>query len=320
MGGIEILTAGPFSTIQDQGRFGYQHLGVPISGALDREALEIGNMILGNPKNCSAIEICFGGFAAIFHQDCYLSLIGSGTAMITHRDQLQTQTIYEAGEIVAISAGDQIEIPPFSDSLSALLCVSGGLDVPRLYGSQSTTPNAALGGHEGRMLAQGDRLALGQTQQDYAPTISHRQTDAIQALMTKPQILRILFGPQDYWFTPEASQNLTNASYKILPQTSRMGMRLAGPQLAHKGPADIISDGMIRGAIQVPADGQPIIAMADHGTMGGYTKIACVISADIAAMGRLRPHDQIFFESVTQKEAEQAFARRRAEITSILSC
>lgn len=313
---IEILTSGPFSTIQDKGRFGYQHLGVPTSGALDGDGLLIGNALLGNAPNDSAIEICFGGFRAKAHRDCAICLTGSIAAHLVITAQDGTKTTYEAGRTVAIKSGDICEIPPFGDSLSCLLCLSGGIDVPVIYGSRSTTVTAKLGGYEGRILAAGDKLALTGHQ---ARPIRDAAPDAYAALFAKPSRLRILFGPQDFWFTAEALDALTAAPYRISPQTSRMGMRLIGACLAHKGPADIVSDGMVRGAIQVPADGQPILAMADHGTMGGYTKIGCVINADIAAMGRLRPHDEVRFEVVTHSEAEAARSAQKALITAALS-
>lgn len=313
---IEILTSGPFSTIQDKGRFGYQHLGVPTSGALDGDGLLIGNALLGNAPHDSAIEICFGGFSAKAHQDCAICLTGSITAHLVITAQDGTKTTYEAGRTVTIRSGDICEIPPFGDSLSCLLCLSGGIDVPVIYGSRSTTVTAKLGGYEGRILAAGDKLALTSHQ---ARPIRDAAPDAYADLFAKPSRLRILFGPQDFWFTAEALDALTAAPYRISPQTSRMGMRLIGACLAHKGPADIVSDGMVRGAIQVPADGQPILAMADHGTMGGYTKIGCVISADNAAMGRLRPHDEVRFEVATHSEAEAARSAQKALITAALS-
>ena len=313
---IEILTSGPFSTIQDSGRFGYQHLGVPTSGALDGDALLVGNSLLSNTPDDSAIEICFGGFSAKAHQDMTICLTGSLAAQLVVTTTDAATNFYTAGQTATISAGDIIEIPPFGDSLSCVLCLSGGVDVPVIYGSRSTTITAKLGGYEGRILAAGDRLGLLPYQlrpiRDAAPI-------AYASLFAKPLSLRIIFGPQDFWFTPDALATLTAAPYRISPQSSRMGMRLIGAPLAHKGPADIVSDGMVRGAIQVPADGQPILAMADHGTMGGYTKIGCVVSADIAAMGRLRPHDEVRFEVVTAKEAEAALAAKKALITASLS-
>ena len=313
---IEILTSGPFSTIQDKGRFGYQHLGVPTSGALDGDALLIGNALIGNDANDSAIEICFGGFSAKAYQDCAICLTGSIAAHIIITAKDGTKTAYEAGRIAVITVGDSIEIPPFGDSLSCLLCLSGGVDVPVIYGSRSTTVTAKLGGYEGRILAAGDRLALRAYE---ARSIQNAAQDAYASLSAKPTRLRIMFGPQDFWFTHGALEALTAAPYRISAQSSRMGMRLIGACLAHKGPADIVSDGMVRGAIQVPGDGQPILAMADHGTMGGYTKIGCVISADIPAMGRLRPHDEVRFEVVTAKEAEAALSAQKALITAALS-
>ena len=312
---IEIIQAGPFSTIQDLGRFGFQHLGVPISGALDRDALQIGNALIGNAADDSAIEICFGGFTAKCHTAATICVTGSLSAEIEVISQTGKQTRYQSGHAVAINAGDSITIPPFGDSLSCLLCLSSGVDVPYLYGSQSTTTTALLGGFEGRHLAAGDKIALG-AQRTHPINMAIRTH--YEALMAKPQTLRILLGPQDYWFTAKALAEMTRAPYEISPQTSRMGMRLNGTALTHKGPADIISDGMVRGAIQVPADGQPIIAMADHGTMGGYTKIGVVIHADISGLGRLRPHDEISFTTVTQDEAHQAYQAKKALFDKVI--
>ena len=300
MTNLTILQAGPFSSLQDAGRIGYQHLGVPRSGALDLDALLLGNMLLGNAPNTSAIEICFGNFVAEVSHAIAVTLTGSKTAcLVRHRRSLPNET-YQAGAIVRLEAGDRLEIPPFGDSLSVLLCISGGFDVPYVYGSQSTTINASLGGFQGRCLQDDDVIPL--CQSDIPPLPETRAI--LPETFSKQTKFNIILGPQDFWFTADALSSLAANSYKISAQTSRMGMRLIGPELPHKQAADIISDAMMRGVLQVPADGQPIIAMADHGTMGGYTKIGCVISSQISALGRLRPHDEISFEIITNHDAQ----------------
>ena len=304
---ISVIKSGPYTTIQDAGRRGYQHLGVPASGALDLDALQIGNQLLQNPKGTNALEICFGGAEILFHDHRFVIITGSEGVQITKQTKQGRTALYPAGAIIELHAQDRLIIAPFGDSLSCLLCLSGGCDVPPIYSSTATTPNVGIGGYQGRILQQGDDIPLAPCQ--ILPPIN----DKIDAsFFTKPQRLRIMAGPQNDWFTPDGLANLTTSSYKILPQSNRMGMRLSGPTLHHKGPADIISDGMVRGAIQVPADGQPIIAMADHGTMGGYTKIATVIAADLSAMGRLRPHDVVQFEMVTSEEAGHALQKQTA--------
>lgn len=298
---MTILQAGPFSTIQDAGRIGYQHLGVPRSGALDLDALYLGNALLGNEPQTSAIEICFGNFTAEVTASVTVTLTGSQTAcLVRHCASAQDET-YPVGRAIRLEAGDRIEIPAFGDSLSVLLCVAGGIDVPFVYGSQSTTINASLGGFQGRCLQEGDELALLP-----APVNQDRDIPLISPdVFGKQKRFHLLLGPQDFWFTTDALTALTSHRFKISPQTSRMGMRLIGPELQHKDPADIISDAMMRGVLQVPADGQAIIAMADHGTMGGYPKIACIISSELSALGRLRPHDEISFDIVTEAQAIQ---------------
>ena len=314
MSKLTILQAGPFSTVQDNGRHGCQHLGVPISGALDRDALLIGNHLVGNNAKSSAIEICFGGFRARVSASITIAIVGSTEACIKHYDDKGTVKEYVSGQVITIDKDEEIEIPPFKDTLSVLLCVSGGIDVPLIYGSYATTSNAQIGGHEGRRLENGDKLTIGKC----ASSPPNPNYVVPRDLFHKTDRLRIILGPQDHWFTPETLANLVKEPYKISPQTSRMGMRLSGQPLKHKGAADIISDAMTRGILQVPADGQPIIAMADHGTMGGYTKIACVISADLSMLGRLRPNDSITFEVVTSQEAGQASREKHARLQSII--
>ena len=313
---LAIITSGPYSTIQDRGRIGYQHLGVPTSGASDSEALLLGNHLLGNQRDDAGIEICFGGFLAKATIPLNCCLTGSVQAIIRRHHIDGTMTDHPAGTVIALGAGETIEVPFFSDSLSALLLIGGGIMTAPIYGSRSTTVNAALGGLEGRLLQAGDELPIGRSPRPIAHQLDRQAYDA---LFAKPQNIRIMLGPQDFWFTNDALQSLCAAPYQVSAQTSRMGMRLQGAHLAHKGPADIISDGMVRGAIQVPAEGQPIIAMADHGTMGGYVKIACVIAADLAPLGRLRPHDHVQFEIVTEHEAQAAYRSRQNRLAALMS-
>jgi biotin-dependent carboxylase-like uncharacterized protein len=314
MAELHIETAGPCSTVQDGGRIGWQALGVLEGGVLDREALQTGNALLGNPAGQPAIEICQGGFVAgLAGSPVKICLAGSSEAVLevlSKKGEARRIPPYTACDI---QAGEQLTIRPFKDSLSVLLCLAADLDLPSLYGSQGTTANAGIGGLDGRLLAAGDRLGLRQLTSARAGFLAEPPQ------LAAPSQLRIIFGPQDDWFTGEARARLTDSSWQVTPQLSRMGMRLAGPKLAHCGPADIISDGIVRGHIQVPAEGQPIILMADHGTTGGYAKIATVISADLPGLGRLRPGAAITFATVTLEEAARLAARRAAEMAAILA-
>ena len=181
-----------------------------------------------------AIEICFGGFwqkqnshVISCHRQC------SAQVKITSKSGIET--IYEAGTIVPVEIDDVIEIPPFGDSLSCLLCITGGFDVPVIYGSSATTTNAGLGGFQGRILQAGDRLSIATPPHKIAPSIPHLSKQAYQQAMQKPQTLRLILGPQDFWFTSQALETLTKSPYQISPQTSRMGMRLSGQALRIKG-------------------------------------------------------------------------------------
>ncbi len=303
---IRLISAGIHSSIQDKGRTGYQSLGVPEGGVLDADAMRTGNALVGNAADAAVIEVCVGGIVIELLADVRIALCG------TPADKLTIQSANgEALEIppyrsVDLPAGRIVRLGILSHSNSATLALSGGIDVPKIFGSMATSPNAKIGGIGGRLLMDGDIIPLGashtKNQPEYEIDMAEywRQSDITPI---RPPI-RIVFGPQDDYFTAKAIKDFTASPYKVGAAISRMGMRLGGAQLAHKTSADILSDGIVKGAIQVPSDGQPIILLADHQTTGGYTKIAAVISADLPKLARLRSGEAVHFTPVSIAEAE----------------
>ncbi|MGC6439448.1 MAG: biotin-dependent carboxyltransferase family protein [Candidatus Puniceispirillaceae bacterium] len=321
---LHLIQAGPHSSIQDSGRVGYQGLGIPVGGAVDRLAMMLGNWLVGNEAGTAGLEIFLGGMRFTTDGPLVIALTGTHQTALEITDKKGTRSL-PAGQAIKISAEAEIYLPPLRDSHCAFLSLQGGIDVPLLYGSASTSPAAHIGGLEGRLLRDGDRLAVAGKQAD-CPVAQMALPEA--GLFHLPSRVRLILGPHEGWFTPASLRHLAESDWQITPAISRMGMRLAqpaptppskntekqaeaAPLLVHKFGADLISEGSALGAIQVPRDGQPIIMLADHGTTGGYTKIAHVISADLDGVARLRPGKSLGFDLITLEEGETA-ARQAA--------
>ena len=306
---IKILTAGPHASVQDFGRIGHQALGVPEGGALDRMSMRLANALVGNDPNQSVLEVCLGGIGFTAMADCHIALTGTKKGQLTLLDDTGINLDVPSYRSVAVKKGRTVRLGMLPDSNAAIIAISGGIDVPLLYGSMATSPNAMIGGLEGRLLRDGDVLNLGDP---------HDQTDRGEYQLSAPEDnnpdVRIVYGPQDSRFTAEAKAQLINQDYLLTPVLNRMGMRLDGPPLAHLDPADIPSDGIVKGSIQVPGNGIPIILLADHQTTGGYTKIATVISADLPKLARMRPGQRLRFEAVDINTAEMIARKQEQDI------
>lgn len=297
---IKILTAGPHASIQDFGRIGYQALGVPEGGALDRDAMRLANALVGNDPDQSVLEVCLGGLGFTALADCHIALTGTKKGQLTLLDDTGINLNVPSYRSIAVKKGRTVRLGMLPDSNTAVIAISGGIDVPLLYGSMSTSPNAMIGGLEGRLLRDDDILSLGDP---------HHQPDGAEYQLTPPdddsEDIRIIFGPQDDRFTSDAKAQLIKEGYVLTPVLNRMGMRLDGQPLTHTDTADIPSDGIVKGSIQVPGNGIPIILLADHQTTGGYTKIATVISADLPKLARMRPGQRLKFKAVDIDTAEK---------------
>ena len=297
---IKILTAGPHASVQDFGRIGHQALGVPEGGTLDPMSMRLANALVGNDPDQSVLEVCLGGLGFTAMADCHIALTGTKKGQLTLLDDTGINLDVPSYRSIAVKKGRSVRLGMLPDSNTAIIAISGGIDVPRLYGSMATSPNAMIGGFEGRLLRDGDILSLGD---------SNDQSNEGEYQLTPPEDnsdqIRIVYGPQDNRFTNQARTQLISEDYLLTPVLNRMGMRLDGPPLAHTDTADIPSDGIVKGSIQVPGNGIPIILLADHQTTGGYTKIATVISADLPKLARMRPGQRLRFEAVDTNTAEK---------------
>jgi biotin-dependent carboxylase-like uncharacterized protein len=307
---IEIITAGPHTSVQDYGRPGRQALGVPDGGVLDRDAMRMGNALVGNNDGAAVLEVCLGGLSFTLGHAARVALTGTENGRLSIQDSTGFQLDVPSYRAVDLKAGRQVRVNMLTDSNTAVIAISGGINVPLLFGSMATSPNAMIGGLDGRLLRDGDRLDLGEGIISDTPEMQIKPLPSVLSGEHTP--IRVVMGPQDQRFTDQAIATLTSHDYRLTPVLNRMGMRLDGPVLEHIDNADISSDGIVTGSIQVPGNGIPIILLADHQTTGGYTKIATVISADLPKLARLRPGQNIRFQAISVEEAE-AIAREHEQ-------
>lgn len=302
---VEIAEPGVANTVQDGGRRGYRQVGVPLSGALDAVLLACANRLLGNPADAAAIEIPLSGPTLRATGDpVRVALAGAIAAKLLRVDG--TRIDIDSAQSVTLRRGDSLAVGAARTGV-AYLALAGGCRVPLQLRSRSTYVRARLGGVAGRALAAGDRIACGAPAGDAAV-----EWRAATPFAHAAGPIRVIPGPQDDAFEPEALATLFDHSYRVSRDSDRMGMRLEGPRLKHRGGADIVSDGIAPGAIQVPGNGQPIVLLADSQTVGGYTKIATVIRADLPRLAHARPGTELRFAAVTRAQAFDAL-REQAE-------
>ena len=306
--GLEVVAPGLMSTIQDLGRFGHQAQGMPVSGALDPGNLRLANALVGNDQGRGALEIrILGPTIRVMAESVRIALAGTGGFIEVHspvREQIP------ACRSVILRQGQEFRVAGISDSAVCYLAVEGGFDLPSLYGSQSTYVSGGFGGFEGRGLQAGDLLPLALSSVEVRA--EHFCPVPLGYGLDGP--VRVVLGPQDDYFTPEGIEAFFSQTYILSADANRMGVRLQGEGIAHAKGADINSDGIVTGSVQVPGNGLPIILLADHQTTGGYPKIATVISADIARIGRMAPGAEVRFSCVTVPEAEAARRRQERQI------
>ena len=298
---IQIIDPGMAVAIQDFGRLGLKRFGVPAAGALDPMLLACANLLLGNPPAYAGLELLAMG-PTLLAKDGPVAVALAGEIEARKIAPDGTTSAVPAWGAVVLAQGETLKIGAPRKGV-AYLALSGGVQTAPSLGSRATYRRAGLGG----FLAAGDALPCA------APGALHQGP----AWHYENGPIRVLAGPQDDHF-PEASlKALESGEFKVGPASDRMGLRLSGPTLAHndKG-AEIPTDGVIPGAIQVPGDGQPIVLLADGQTTGGYAKIATVISADLPRLGQARPGDSLRFRLVTRDEARKALAKRQADLAT----
>jgi len=299
---LKVLTPGAYTTVQDAGRFAFQQMGVPVSGALDDFALRVANRLVGNPPECAVLEITVMGPRLEFTAQTAIAVAGAQINMTLNG------TPVAGWSTLPIQPGDILDIHQVRSGCRAYLAVQGGFDVPVIMGSRSTYVGGRLGGFAGRPLAAGDVLAGA----DVSPGIRPRQLPEEWIPDYPGDILvRAIPGPQDHFFD-EGLAVLFGNPYMVTAKADRMGYRLQGPAIAIREdmPPSIVSEPSMPGSIQIPADAQPIILFVEQ-TVGGYAKIATVISVDLFRVAQATPGDTIRFEAVDLERAHALYRERQ---------
>lgn len=279
---IEVLRAGPLTTVQDLGRPGFAHLGVGRSGAVDRPSLRLANRLVGNDEGAAALELTFGGLTLRATESIAIALTGAPCPVKVGgraRDMFST---------VAVSAGEVVEIGMPSRGVRTYVAFRGGLVTDLALGSASTDLLSRLGP---AVVSDGDRFEVGVGVGD-VPAID---LAPVRQLADEP-ILRVVRGPRADWFTAEAMEQLGRAAFEVTSSSDRIGVRLDGPALTRSRTDELPSEGMVEGAVQVPPDGHPVVFLADHPVTGGYPVIAVVHPDDLAVAAQLRPGQPVRFE------------------------
>ena len=304
MSQLVVVTVGPATSVQDAGRFGAQRYGLTTSGAMDRMALAAANCLTGNAPFAAAIEI--GPFGASFTaRNGAVRVALSGAARVADI----AGAPLAVHETALIAEGETLKLGAARNGMFSYLAVQGGLKGAPVFGSLSVNARSGLGSPFPRALQPGDVLDVGTAQ-----LAAHER--ALDAFDQPASAIRVVMGPQDDEFGA-ACDVFLNSEWRISATSDRMGYRLEGPKVEHSGGHNIVSDGAVHGSIQVPGNGQPIVLMADHGTTGGYPKIATVISADLGRFAQMQSGSIFRFKAISVEDA-QAEARKLAEFLQSL--
>jgi biotin-dependent carboxylase-like uncharacterized protein len=298
---FRILEPGLLTTVQDLGRIGYQHLGVPTSGALDPVSLRAANILVGNDPTEGALEIAYVGPTFVVEAESVnLACAGAHASIqVLSDDNAASGVRYSSMQSFRAQRGQIVRVGVTSGSSVVYLAVGGGFAIEPVLGSVSTYVRGRIGGWEGRALVMGDTLPL---RQNIAADRDEFQLEGLD--LARPSRFRVVLGPQNTRFSEQSIKAFLDGEYTVGPATDRMAMHLDGPKLEHIAGHDIVSDGIALGSIQVPGHGRPIVLMADRQTTGGYPKVATVISADLPALGRVRIGDKISFQETSVEEAQ----------------
>ena len=307
---FEVLRPGINTTFQDKGRFHMQHFGITPGGCMDSDLFLIANALVGNSLNEGVIEFAYQGpLLKLIKGRTKIAITGNVLFQII---KLNKETISgECNRTYILDEGDQIDILATNQSAYGYMALEGGFDIKTFCKSVSILSRAAIGPNEGQKIKINNKIAIKRN------TKNKKNFFTKVAKKDKSKI-RVLKGPQYDYFSKESQKDFFSKEYKISNLTDRMGMRLEGAAMKNIVSTNIRSEGITKGAIQVPADGQPIILLTDYPTIGGYPKIANVTSVDYNFLVQKTPHEKIFFELIQLREAEQLYKEHLNSISKII--
>ena len=322
-----VLRPGLLTTVQDAGRWGYQNLGVPVSGSMDHIAQRLANALVGNTRNAATLEATWLGPELRMEQETRVAVAGADLQVTLDGADMPL------GAAVRCRAGSVLRFGDRRFGARAYVAFDGGIAVPLVLGSRATHVLSGLGGIGGRALKAGDRVPLGDPGRDCAARPAEpaavrsdaRAESVVAAAAADLQVhpaggarLRVLPGPQAAHFAPSALEVLQGARYTVSPQSDRMGYRLAGDApMPCATSGDMISEAAFVGGVQFPPSGDPILLMADRPTSGGYPQLAVVITADLPLAGQLGPGDWIEFEACSRADAIAALIDMEGKLNAV---
>ena len=309
---ITFRKKGMMTTIQDLGRIGYQRYGMPVCGAMDHYAMELANILVGNPRDEAVVEATVMGPTIVFGEPEIFAITGGDFGPTLNGASIESNRAHLA------EAGDVLALPMAKAGARAYIAFAGGLDIEEVMGSRSTFLKGGVGGLDGRAVRDGDEIGL-KAPCDSLPDLEERFVpEKLLPALEDHVMVRFTYGPQDDLFSAAGKQTFTSSEYALSDKSDRMGFRMDGPAVERAAGSDgnIISDGICFGAIQI-TNGQPIVMMADRQTTGGYPKLGCVITADLPLLAQLKAGDKVRFRPVSVAAAQAVYRRQRKALDDL---
>lgn len=303
MATLSILRAGMFTTVQDEGRWGFQSRGVPVSGAMDWYSHRLANRLVGNDRAMATLEVTLMGPQIRFEMPTAFAVTGADFRLTLDDVPVAMHRVIEAGSGAIVKFGERLR------GARAYVAVRGGINVPTILGSRSTHVLTGMGGHEGRALKAGDLLSIGVRGEGRGVSATGA-TFVPCPLPFTPFGAKLRAVPSD----ERLFAHLSTQRFRVSPQSDRMGYRLDGGSIVDAPTGALISTAVPTGAIQVPPTGKPIVLMTDHATTGGYALAGTVITADLPIAGQLAPGDWIEFEACSLETADAELRKREREL------
>jgi len=307
---FEIKRAGINTTFQDQGRSNLYHIGIPFSGAMDNRNFQISNKLVGNETNSPVIEFAYQGpLLKYFGDNIKCAIAGDVKFIIRKNDNDIEGNCYQS---FTLENGDEIDIITTNKSVYGYLAISGEFNLEYQWSSCSINTKANIGSNNGKRIEDTQKIYISKINKD----LNDKKLNYIN---TKIEKIRVIKGTNFNYFSEEGKNIFFDKEFVVSKLSDRMGMRLDGPKIENIFDTNIKSEGLIKGVIQVPADGNPIIMLSDHGTIGGYPKIGVVISADYDKLVQLTPGSKIKFQEVELSSAETLFKLYDLETQNLIS-
>ena len=307
---FKVLRAGINTTFQDLGRKNLYHIGIPFSGAMDKRNFLIANKLVGNDYNLPVIEFAYQGPQLKYFGDkINISITGDVKFILKKKKDVIDGICYKT---FTLENEDEIDILSTNKSVYGYLAISGEVDVKYQWSSCSTNTKANIGANDGKKLELNQKINISKINEN----LNHK---SLKYINTKIENIRVLKATNFDYFSQKGKDTFFKKDFKVSKLSDRMGMRLEGPKIENVVDTNIKSEGLIKGVIQVPADGNPIIMLSDHGTIGGYPKIGVVISADYDKLVQLPPGSKIRFKEVNLSSAENLFKLYELENQNLIS-